>query len=213
MPAPDAGGSDHLAREVLAEAGRRAADILSRARQSAESVLSRAAADAAERRDEYLNARRAEAARRTAAIRATIPLEIARLRAARVESILNTVRERALERLVSKTGFDYRASLTALAAEAVASMGDDACVIRLAPGDRAAFGDDILRRLARPAPAVRLEEDPAMTEPGVIVRDADGRRLWDNRLRVRLDRLWSELAREVAARVPPSNQGEPGAGP
>jgi vacuolar-type H+-ATPase subunit E/Vma4 len=36
---------------------------------------------------------------------------------------------------------------------------------------------------------------------GVIVEDAEGRQMWDNRFLKRLERMWPELRRHIAVQV------------
>ncbi len=45
-----------------------------------------------------------------------------------------------------------------------------------------------------------MAAEPAKIAAGVVVRDADGRQLWDDDLLARLDRLWPAARREVAVR-------------
>jgi vacuolar-type H+-ATPase subunit E/Vma4 len=44
-------------------------------------------------------------------------------------------------------------------------------------------------------------EDPGITDGGLVVQDAEGRRVWDNRLPQRLERMWPELRRQIAVRT------------
>jgi vacuolar-type H+-ATPase subunit E/Vma4 len=47
-----------------------------------------------------------------------------------------------------------------------------------------------------------------MSGGGVIVHDAAGRQVWDNRLAPRLERLWPELRRQLAAQTGLLSPGE-----
>jgi len=68
-------------------------------------------------------------------------------------------------------------------------MGGANLVVRLSPADRSAVSE----RLGR----FTLVDAPSLNDGGAIVLDADGRRVWDNRLLARLDRLWPELRRQI----------------
>ena len=76
--------------------------------QDAEVILTNAAAEADRLRKERLDQARAEASRRSELILATVSVETGRLRAARVEALLESVREEARRRLQAREGFDYQ---------------------------------------------------------------------------------------------------------
>jgi vacuolar-type H+-ATPase subunit E/Vma4 len=189
MPADDSSTSEVLTRAVLDDARRQADAIVARARQQATAAVAQATAEAELARQERLTAAQAEAVRRTEAIHASISVAIGRLRATRVEALLQSLYDAARQRLVARQGYDYRETLVALVAEAAEQMGGTALVVRLSPADRATVAD----RLGQ----FMLVEDPAITEGGAVVLDADGRREWDNQLPARLDRLWPELRRQI----------------
>jgi len=84
----------------------------------------------------------------------------------------------------------------------VSRMAGDAFVMKLATADRAALGDDlageIVRRVGRSPLSITVSDEPTITEGGLIVQDVEGRQMWDDRLPVRLKRLWPELRRQIA---------------
>jgi vacuolar-type H+-ATPase subunit E/Vma4 len=189
MPTPESSAPAVLTQAVLDDARRQADAIIAQAQQQGAAVLAKATAEADQARQERLKLARAEAARRTESIQASIAVEAGRLRAARVEALLQSLYDEARRRLVQRQGYAYREALVALVTEAARLMGGGALVVKLAPADRAAVAD----RLG----PFTLVEDPALTEGGVVVLDADGRRVWDNRLPARLERLWPELRRQI----------------
>jgi V/A-type H+-transporting ATPase subunit E len=194
-----------LRDQILADARHEAEAIVERARQAAQALLAKATAEADQALQARLDQARAEATRRKDLILASVPVETGRMRAARVEAVLESVRQEVLLRLVARAGFDYRQALITLVAEAVNRMTGDAFVVKLSPKDRDLFADglaeEIARRAARGPLRLTVLTDPAITEDGVIVAADQGRQLWDDRLPSRLARLWPELRRQIAART------------
>lgn len=193
-----------LCQEILAEARGQADEILREARQEADAVLARATAEAASARQQRLDVAQALAAHRREQLLESVPLEIGRLRAERIEALLSSIHETVRQRLLAREGFDYPEALIALASEAISHMRGETFVVKLSPADRTALGEvvaeGIARRVARsPEFTLRLVPDPSITEGGVIVEDLGGRQVWDNRLPARLERLWPELRRGIVA--------------
>jgi vacuolar-type H+-ATPase subunit E/Vma4 len=203
-----------LCEEILTDARRDSEEILQRAQQEAEALLARAAAEADRARLERLDQARAEAAHGKELILATVSIEAARLSLARVETLLDAVREEAEGRLKSRDGFDYRESVVFLAADAVGRMAGETFVIRLPEEDRALLGDglaeEIASRAGRSPVRVTVSYEPTVTGGGPIVEDAEGRQMWDNRFPARLERLWPELRRRIAVETSLVLAGIPG---
>jgi vacuolar-type H+-ATPase subunit E/Vma4 len=189
MPAEDVNTPGVLTQAIREDARRQADALITWAREQATAVLAQATAEVERTRQERLHAAQVEAARRTAAMQASISVVTGRLRATRIDALLQSLYDAARQRLVARQGYDYHETLVALVTEAAQQMGDTPVLVRLSPADRAAIAD----RLA----PFTLVEDPTITEGGAIVLDADGRRVWDNRLFARLDRLWPELRRQI----------------
>ena len=204
MATPNPNSPEVLSGEILAAAGREGDEILRRAQQDAESLLAAAAAEADKIRREKLDAARAEAARRSELMLATVPVETGRLRTARIEAILENIREAARRELSSRHP-DGHETIVALAADAIRRMPGTDFVLKLSAADHAALGDkltgEICQRTGRSPLKLAVSADPAVTDGGVIVQDADGLRIWDNRLLSRLERLWPELRRQIAIRT------------
>ena len=192
---------DVLSAEILAEAKRECDELIRRAQQEAETLMAAATSEAEKIRREKLEAARTEAARRTELMLATIPVEVGRLRSARIESILESIREEARRRLLARD-FDSHETVIALASEAVRQMPGTDFVLKIAAADHAAFGDklaaEIAGRSGRSPLKLTIFPDLAMADSGVIVEDSTGTCIWDNRLLSRLDRLWPELRRQLA---------------
>ena len=143
-----------MREEILADAQREGEEIIIRARQDAEVFLTNAAAEADRVRQERLDQARAEAARRSELILATVSVETGRLRAARVEALLESVNEEARQRLLAREGFEYRETVIALAAHAINQMAGAAFVVKLSEAEQTILGDglaeEIAHRVGRP---------------------------------------------------------------
>ena len=204
--------SAKLCGEILAEGARRAEGIREVARKEGGAILALAASDAEKARMKSLEATQEEAARRRDRILAGVPIEVARRRAAHIEGLLLSLRERALENLMAREGFSHREALAALAAEALGQMEGEAFAVSLAPPDLAVsegLAEEILRRAGKPGLKLTLSEDPSILGGGFILRDAEGLQMWDDRLPVRLDRLWPALRLPIARAVGLAEEGVP----
>ena len=197
----DQNSTEVLREEILADARREGEEIVIRARRDAEVFLTNAVAEADRVRQEQLDQARAEAARQSELILATVPVETGRLRAARVETLLESVYEEACQRLLAREGFEYRETVIALASHAISLMAGAAFVAKVSEADRTILGDgladEITRRVGRPV-SITVSYEPGITEGGVVVEDAEARQVWDNRLAKRLERMWPELRRQIA---------------
>lgn len=201
-PNPNPNSQEKLSAEILADARRESEAITQRARQEADAVLAKARADADRARSERLDKAKAEAARRAELILATVPVEAGRRRLERLESLLESVHEKIRQWLQTREGIDTREMMVVLAVEAIGRMDGDTFTLKLAAGDHQKFGrgltSEITWRAGRTPLNVTLVADPAITGGGLIVQDAAGRQVWDNRLPARLARLWPELRRQIA---------------
>ncbi len=202
MKSSNANPEEILAEEILAEARRENEQIICRARQEAKALLAKASDETGKMQEERLNRARAEASRRKELILATVPVEVGRMRSARIEALLQSIHEDVRRRLIACDGFDYRETVIALATEAISRMEGDSFVVKLSAADHAALGEglteDIARRVGRSPLTITISEEPKIKENGLIIQDIEGRQWWDNRLSARLERLWPELRRQIA---------------
>jgi len=202
--------SEVLRQEILADARRESEEILDRARREAEGLLRQADAGAQEARLKRLDEARAEGARRRELTLAAVFVEIRRLRLARIEALLQSLRDEAARQLASRSGFDYRESVVALAAEAVRRMAGDAFTVRLAEKDRSLTGDvlaeEIAARAGRPGVSVTISYEAAVTADGPVVEDTAGSQACDMSYPARLGRLWPQMRRLIAGEMFPVGQ-------
>ncbi len=191
MPNPEAKAPTVLTEAVLADARAEADAILAQARQQGAALLAKATAKDEQARQERLKLARAEATRRTEAIRAALAVETGRLRTTQLETLLQALHDEARRRLVARQGYDYKQALIALVTDAARQMAGAMLVVKLSPADRPLVAAQLGQ--------FTLVEDATITEGGAVVLDADGRRVWDNQLPARLERLWPELRRQIVA--------------
>jgi vacuolar-type H+-ATPase subunit E/Vma4 len=212
VTAADANPQQALQDEILDDARRRADETVGKARREADAILAKARADAESERLAALKAAEAEARRRHGLVLAAIPIRVARRRAECVEAALERIHDEARRRLEAREGFDSREGLTRLAAEALAAMEGNRFVLQVSDADRQALGDawldEVRRRVGRHGLELALGQGGAAILPattwqagrgGVLLRDDEGRQVWDNRFEARLARLWPALRREIAA--------------
>lgn len=194
--------AEALRLEILATAQRQCQECIQQARQRAAEIRARAVSDAAARRAERLEMAGAEAERIAARARAAVPIEVGRLRRARIEGLLESIHRTVAQRLESLEAMDYRGTLLRLGAQAVPGMSGGTFVLRLAVPDCERFGAGLVAELAQhlgmPESAFKLLADPAIKGGGIIIENATGAEVWDNRFTARLERLWPELRRQIA---------------
>lgn len=196
-------GTTHpLVSEIASDAARESGRILESARSEAAAWLASAQAQAGQEREHRLHQAREHAARLSARILATIPLEERRLRAMRIESLLQDLRGRLDQRLRFEAAAHPRATAIRLAAEALRGMEGTGFNIHTSPlsllEPESRVREELRRQMDLPALAVRLVVDASLPPGGVVVEDAAKRQYTDNRPSSRLDRLWPELRRQIA---------------
>lgn len=191
-----------LRDEILADARRQAQRMTRKAEQEAQALLDKAKAESEKERQEKLAVAEAKAEHHRAMALATVPVELGRKRAARIEQELSKLRERVCRELDNGGEGDYQQTLANLAAEALARMEGDTFVLELSSEDLSARGGTLpaaaARRAGRPGLAVTVSTEPADIRGGVIVRDPAGRQVWDNSLQARLERMWPLLRGQIA---------------
>ena len=205
-----------LRDEILADAQRQAARVIRKAEREAKAVLDKATGESQEERSSKLASAQAAADRKRTLIFATVPVEIGRMHAARMEKQLLSVRDEVQAKLLARKGFDYGETLVTLAAEALSRMEGDTFVLELSEQDRKTFGAKLADlapdRAGRPDITVTVGTQPSPIEGGVIVHDPQGRQLWDNSLEARLERMWPLLRSQIAEHMGLQANTEPSGG-
>jgi vacuolar-type H+-ATPase subunit E/Vma4 len=192
---------DTLCAEILAEAAKQGDEIRRKAEAEASSLLATAALETEKIHRETLGRAQTWAEKRKRMILETVTVEKRRIRSSRVEALLEILRQDISGRLAALNGGGAE-TIVALAAEAIEKMPEDDLVLKLSTADREALGngisEEILSRAQRPQLHLTISNDPTIKGGGVIVQDAGGSQIWDNRLESRLERLWPELRRQIA---------------
>ena len=214
MTAANTGPQQVLREEIIADARRHAERVLGRARQEAQDLREKTRQEIERETRERLDAARRDAENRRGLILASVILEALRRRNTRTEEVLQGIRDAACRRILAREGFDYRETVVRLAAEAVGRMEGTRFVLQLSEADRQAFGaglaGEVGRRAGREGLQVAVDAAGAKIDGGVIVRDAEGRQVWDNSLAARLDRFWPILRRQIGARMALAGAGPAG---
>lgn len=192
-----------LCAAVIADGERDAREIERSAAERIAELEASASEQAAAVRREALESARRKALRQRELVLATIPLELSRIAAARVESQLTEIRRSIEERIRDRRGFDVPRTFERLAQDAIDRMEGDSFVVALAPADHGELGKrlgDALRE-RYPGRKVTVVADETVRGTGPVVRTGDGRCCCDNRLEERLVRMWSELRQRIASRT------------
>jgi len=170
------GGDGH---GIIREAERRAERRLKRARREAEKTISEARAEAEAQARKTLEAAKARADQIAQAILATVPQEAQRERLQAIEAQLSDIFDEALRRVREKNSYDYPAV------------------------DRPSLDEAWLGRLGeRLGRQVKISIETAQgVDGGLVVRSADGRRLYDNTFGARLRRLRPEIRQTLARQL------------
>lgn len=216
MTLVDSEGPELLRGEILNEASRQREEILNRARDAARQALEEAEQTAKKMVEEKLNAAHAEGERRTESILATVKVESTRMRAEKTEEVLQSIHDQALERLRQRDGPDHE-SFAILTAQALSRMKGHSFVLRVSSHDLAALGEgpaqEIAQRLGNSDLHLEIRADPSIAKGRWLLQDEEGRQLWELGHEARLERLWTELRRFVAAEAKLMTHGplQPGA--
>lgn len=195
-----------LCQGILAEAHTEAERLLLQARQESEAFRIKITAIEEKARQERLDITKQECTRRKDRMLASLPIEIERLRASRIETLLQSIHNEIHEQLLARKGFDYLKTLITSAAYAIDRMAGTDFSVTLSAADFTAFGanlaESICQHTQKKGLQIQVISDPALPEAGLFIRDREGRQEWDNRLTARLERLWPELRQQLADILP-----------
>ena len=196
---------DVLQEEILADARRQAERALQRARKEARGIAEAAAAELEAWRTGQLDLAQTEAKHHSDLVLAGLPVETGRMRANRIEALLQSIRDEALKRLDSREGPGYCQALVNLAAEAIRNMAGTRFSITVSEVDRSLLGEGEVKKIRQLAgrPDLELEVigDSKSRDAGLVVQGGDREEYWDNRFSKRLERQWPTLRREIALRT------------
>ncbi len=197
-----------LADEILADARRQAERKLIRAKKTAERIVKSATS-----RVEVIMGRAVKAAEETLQHRAKMILADVphqeQVRIIRVkEQVIGRLFSESLAALRSRKGYDVMSVLVRLGCDAIACLPGDSFVVRAAARDVAALGGELAERTVAEVGktqnrdvTVEIVPSDELSDGGVIVQTADGRRMVDNSFATRMRRTRGRLRRRIAERI------------
>ena len=193
---------DKLQNRILADAKLKADEIIREAEAKAEKVLSEVRQRAEKEADEIMaNARlEAEAIRRSilsSKIRAN-RLKVLDEKNRIVQDVFRRVEDR-LSSITSSSRFDEAAQR--FVAEAVKAVESDQPVIRLGFKDASKKSLDGVSKMVPKGSKVVFEDEPIDGLGGVVASDADGKVIFNNSFKSRLERLDSQLLTLISATI------------
>ncbi len=190
-----------MGEALLEEAREEAARLLERARKDAAAVMESAEQEAERMTAEAITAAEAEGGQEARRRVAAAELESARIISLAREEMIGKGfdRLRALLRTMPLDDPDYSTVLDNLVTEAAEGLAQEEIVLRLRPDDLHLVDAAWLNRLcARLCLTIRVFEDPAHIEGGVIVSAADGRLRFDQSFEALVSRH-EEVLRAIMA--------------
>jgi vacuolar-type H+-ATPase subunit E/Vma4 len=196
--------------QILKDGEAQAKRVTDNARRSEQSELRRAEAEAKKVTDQIL----AQAEAKARAVRskevASAYIEAKRISLRAREQAITKVFV-VIEQEIAKLKEDprtYKEALLGLAAEAVLAVGQDEVGLRVGTRDKALVDDAFLTEVNRRVEADRadpvkvvLELDPEIEGGGCVAMSSDGRIVFDNTFRRRLERMKPELRAIVVKEV------------
>mgnify|MGYP000864743278 CR=1 FL=1 len=197
----DAGGLQ-IVESILSDADAQASRIIDSAENAAQAAREKARIEGERGRDESLVKARERCAKLRAQELATARIEAKRLLLAAREDVAERVLGQIEERLeaVRRSPETYARSLRNLAVEAVAAIGRPEVVLRISQTDAAlvsgAFASQVAsdgRAAAAGVTSVTLQLDARDWGGGCIAQSPDGRVVYDNTYRTRMQRKRREL--------------------
>ncbi|HOV89529.1 MAG TPA: V-type ATP synthase subunit E [Syntrophorhabdaceae bacterium] len=193
--------TERLREEILADARKKADELILSGKKEADAILVAAGNEAARIRQEIIDSALKEADRKSELILATVPVEIGKFKAERIESILESIYEEANKKIQDIGSMNYTEVLINLAADAINKMAGDFFNLKISWSDINFDGNflinEISRRINRPV-TITISEETDIMGVGIVVEDHEGRQIWDNRLSERLKRLWPAMRRKIA---------------
>jgi len=193
---------DSLAKEVMADAERKAKRAIAQAKRDAEKIADKARQEARALRESILDQARKRAERDAAIVRAGFKIEAKRRDLSHRQDVITKILALARQKLAASNGYDRGESLAKLVAQAVSAIRADALIVRVAPEDRQALDDQFTARVREAVGGnVDIKIGEASISGGAIVESADGRQVYDNSYEARLERLAPTVRLSIARRL------------
>lgn len=196
-----------IIEEIIEEARTQTDRIIRRAKRQADRTLKRTEEDLQKEADGIRETARKQAAVKTRAIVASIDQKVKqRLMMAR-EDIITRIRDDADRRVLEIVADParYREMLVRSILDAVRQLRGEAFQVRFREEDDPSFTGQVLSDVAERAKAeldrtvaLTRAADPVACRAGCVVVAADGRRLVDQTLDARFERLWAEVRQRIS---------------
>lgn len=191
-----------LCEEILAEARRMSEQIIDDSNKEAEKLLAATRSDIERTESEALARAHSNAEHRSELILSTIPVEEARMRSSRIESLLEDIRRKVIQELSFIQNNNYLESIVSLSSAAITRMEGSSFLVRMPERDKNPSGDELEKaiqsRILRSPLKISVSYERDFSGDGPVVQDSEGYQVWDNRLLSRLNRLWPDLRRKIA---------------
>lgn len=201
MAAKDA-AQEVLAREIIEDGRKRAAQIMADAKAEAEKLLAQADAQAGAEAAKISAESEERSRKRTDMILASAIQESAQRKLHARDEVLREALDRARQGLNKLDGEPYRKTVLSLAMDALLRMPGESFVVRaagLSEADCASMREALLKSMRAEGRNIAVQCSPAAAASrGVIVESADGRLRWDNTFDARLIRMKAGLQNLVA---------------
>jgi len=197
-----------LSEEILSDARRKAERAIKRAEREVAKILARGEEEAKNLTEKILQAAREEAERRRKALLAGVEIEKMRLELDAKDKEIASILEKARERMKRKDSYDCRKALLALASYAAVALESDTVRLEFSESDRSVVDEkllaDITKEIEKKAGRnvkVSLGDFKRGISAGVVASSGDRRRLYDNSLEGRYERLKRHLRQMVAKAI------------
>jgi V/A-type H+/Na+-transporting ATPase subunit E len=193
---------DKLQNRILADAKLKADDIIREAQTKSEQILSEARQRAQKDADDVIAKSKleAEAIRRSilsSKIRAN-RLKILEEKNHIVQDIVRTVEDR-LSNIASSPQFDQATQRFVM--EAVKAVDSDQPIVRIGFKDATKQNLDSVSKMVPKGSKVMFEDEPIDGLGGVVASDTEGRIIFNNSFRSRLERLDNQLLTLISATI------------
>lgn len=187
-----------LREEIIEDAKAKAERIVARAKNDADAVISKARAASKARHEERMDEAKAIADKQYKAIVSSIDMEVTRRWLLCQEACIDKVLKEALDTAEAVSGEARVASLTSLAREAMAAIGNVGCTVRVSEKDAGLVTSAWLSQQAQALFGADATADFQVTidntlDGGLVFTSNDGKKSFDNSYACRLARMHDEL--------------------
>ncbi len=193
---------ERLQNRILSDARLKAEDVMREAEEKARRTVEQAKAQAQREEDEILAKANleAEGLRRSilsSKIRAN-RLRVLEEKNRIVQSVLNSVEEK-LARI--STSERFQDALDGFLAEAIKAVADEQPIVRIGFRDASSKNFESVRKGLPKGAKLVFEDAPIDQLGGVVVSDAQGRVVYNNSFRARLERLDTQLLSLISSTI------------